>query len=149
MDGGYGGDNLVDEEEVIMAIKTCIESAFGKSADQPYSPALVQKAGDHLINTCLKNLAQQSKEYKWAVTCVVQQKTGAGLARRRKTRSATAALWSNGVASQQLPSRVPGLLIFCFAFFFFFFNRSRAAACTGTRSATRGARSRGRTTSST
>ena len=79
MDGGYGGENLVDEDEVITAIKMCIEGAFGKSAEQPYSPALVQKASDSLINTCLKNLAQQNKPYKWAVTCVVQQKTGAGL----------------------------------------------------------------------
>ena len=79
MDGGYGGDSLVDEDEVITAIKMCIEGAFGKSGDQPYSPALVQKGGDSLVNTCLKNLAQMSKEYKWAVTCVVQQKTGSGL----------------------------------------------------------------------
>ena len=49
------------------------------SQDAFYSPTKTAQQANTLIDLCLKNFQQQGKNYKWAVTCVVMQKTGAGL----------------------------------------------------------------------
>ena len=72
-----GGEaDYIDDDDINAVIKMAIESAF---KDAFYSPTKTAQQANTLIDLCLKNFQQQGKNYKWAVTCVVMQKTGAGL----------------------------------------------------------------------
>ena len=44
-----------------------------------YSQDKAESLCEQVIDYCIKNLANQGKDFKYTVTCIIQQATGAGL----------------------------------------------------------------------
>ncbi|CAH8874565.1 unnamed protein product [Trichobilharzia szidati] len=63
-------------EEVKNIVKECIESIVGSSS---YSQSKVQLWTSTVIEQCLNHLTKLGKPFKYIVTCIIMQKSGAGL----------------------------------------------------------------------
>ncbi|KAH8867829.1 Dynein light chain Tctex-type 1, partial [Schistosoma japonicum] len=63
-------------KEVRKSLKLSIESVVGSSS---YSHSKVQQWTSSVIEQCLSHLTKLGKPFKYIVTCVIMQKSGAGL----------------------------------------------------------------------
>ncbi|THD23656.1 Dynein molecular motor protein light chain [Fasciola hepatica] len=71
-----GEETAFITDEVKNIVKDSIESTVGTST---YSHNKVQQWTSSVIEQCLNHLTKLGKPFKYVVTCVIMQKSGAGL----------------------------------------------------------------------
>ncbi|KAG2209493.1 Tctex-1 [Mucor mucedo] len=64
-----------NKDEVTSFIKETVENTLG---DAEYSHSKVPALNNTIIETILKKMKDDNKNYKYVVTCVILQRTGAG-----------------------------------------------------------------------
>jgi dynein light chain Tctex-type 1 len=64
----------VDDVEAILriAIHSCLK-------ENSYNPKKVNEWTNNIVGTCLKELYALNRPFKYAITCIIMQKNGAGL----------------------------------------------------------------------
>lgn len=73
-------------DEVSTIIKEAVENAIGGGS---YQPTKVAQWTSNIVEQCLNDLTALKKPFKYIVTCVIMQKTGAGL------HTASSCFWDN------------------------------------------------------
>jgi len=77
MDGDMQeNDNRFVAEDVSAQIQQCIEQTLTANT---YQQSKIDLWTDQVVESCLGTLAALEKNFKYTVTCVIMQKTGAGL----------------------------------------------------------------------
>lgn len=70
------GNENFNQDEVKVLIKEAIESNI---SNQPYHHNKVPQWNSNIVEMTLKKLSGLNKSFKFIVTCVIMQRTGAGL----------------------------------------------------------------------
>ena len=94
----FEGDDELVTEDLATIIKGAVETVLGVEA-VPYEPAKVNSWCSQIMDQCLKELIKASKPFKYVITCVIMQKTNAGI------QTVTTSFWDNktdGLSSVQL-----------------------------------------------
>ncbi|XP_034017867.1 dynein light chain Tctex-type 1 [Thalassophryne amazonica] len=63
-------------EEVKMLVKECADTVLGEAS---YQHSRVSQWSNSVVEQCLSQLSKLGKPFKYIVTCIIMQKTGAGL----------------------------------------------------------------------
>ncbi len=75
-------------EDVETVMKNAVQSTLG--IECPWVPSKVNGWTAQIVEHCLKSLTAHNKRFKYVVTCVLQQKVGAGM------HTAMATVWDAG-----------------------------------------------------
>ena len=74
---GYQDDAAeFPEEDVERIIRDAIHNSLG---ELQYNPKKVNELTNLVVTCCLKELQQLNKPFKYVITCIIMQKTGAGM----------------------------------------------------------------------
>ncbi|VDP30968.1 unnamed protein product, partial [Echinostoma caproni] len=92
-------------DEVKNIVKDSIESTVGTST---YSHTKVQQWTSSVIEQCLNHLTKLGKPFKYVVTCVIMQKSGAGL------HTASSCYWDSATDGEFLLEFVPYSLFYAY-----------------------------------
>lgn len=65
---------IADDVETV--IKNALQVTLGSS---PWNPSKVNSWTSQIVEHCLKSLTAHNKRFKYVVTCVMQQRVGAGM----------------------------------------------------------------------
>lgn len=69
-----GGEFVIEDVEAIIrgAIHNCLN-------ENSYNPKKVNEWTNNVVQNCLKELQALARPFKYIITCIIMQKTGAGL----------------------------------------------------------------------
>ena len=103
--------NEFDSEAVQRIAEEAVNNVIGSDQIE-YQREKVSQWSQQIIESCIKDLAKLQKNFKYAVTCIIQQNNGAAIA------SAASAFWdtkSDGLISVQLgqPTYICIVTVFC------------------------------------
>ncbi len=76
----------INSDKITEDISNCVKQ---KLAQEKWHPKKADGWAKDIIDTTLKTLAEMKKPFKYVVTCIIVQKTGAGVS------SSFTALWDN------------------------------------------------------
>ena len=71
-----GEEQEFNQEEIENIIKDAIVKTL---AEVDYNQSKVDVWSNSILSDCLKELQNLNKQYKYAITCIIMQKVGAGL----------------------------------------------------------------------
>lgn len=79
-------------EDVEQIVKAAIHACFPeeKGGDKIYNPRKVNDWINTIVDSCLKNLVDMERPFKYIITCIIMQKNGAGMD------AAASMFWDNG-----------------------------------------------------
>ena len=104
-------DGEFNSEQVQQIAENAVNSVIGSETIE-YQREKVNQWSQQIIEGCIKDLAKLQKEFKYVVTCIIQQNNGAAI------QSAATAFWdtkNDGLISVQLgqPTYICIVTIFC------------------------------------
>eukprot|EP00753_Platysulcus_tardus_P016700 PLAT5982.2.p1 GENE.PLAT5982.2~~PLAT5982.2.p1 ORF type:complete len:120 (+),score=45.25 PLAT5982.2:50-409(+) len=72
----FGDHDEFEVEDVEVIVKDAIETTLKSNM---YTPKKVNDWANTVVDICLKGLRNLDKRFKYVVTCIIMQKSGAGL----------------------------------------------------------------------
>ena len=111
MTENYDDDQDFNSEQVQGIAQQAVQMIVGADSIQ-YQKDKVNQWCQQIIETCIKDLVKLNKQFKYAVTCIINQNNGSGL------QSAATCYWEtkkDGLISMQFlqPTFIVILTIFC------------------------------------
>ena len=107
----FEDENEFNSEDVQKIAEEAVNNVIGSDQIE-YQREKVNIWCQHIIESCIKDLAKLNKKFKYVVTCIIQQNNGSAIA------SAASAFWdtkSDGLISVQLgqPTYICIVTVFC------------------------------------